>query len=469
MIPTEDTHRMKLSLTAGAIEALIDDRPDDGVFQLDRRIFRDPEIFELEMEHIFEGTWVFVGLSSQVPNPHDFLTTVIGRQPVVVMRDADGRLNCFINSCRHRGALICHLRRGNKKIHVCNYHSWSYDTAGRNVGIKGRKDGGYSAAFDRDSHDLVAVPRFAEYRGFLFASLRADVPDLGEHLGEARVYIDLLVDQSPDGLEVIPGDVIYTYRGNWKLQLENCTDSYHFTSTHPSYLQLLSRRAEARDRAERVVTAWEDNESWETGGKIGSFAFAHGHCAVWAGQPQSVNSPLFHSLSSLVERVGAVRARWMFNQRNLTLFPNFQIAENASVQLRVMRPLSVDETEMQTFCIAPVGEPPESRRQRIRQYEDFFNPSGLATPDDNTVYEDCQTGYASRLIDWQHGYMRGMTLRRDGADPAAAELGIQPVSSMTGTFDNCDETLFHSPYREWRRLITAALRRNEGANGAVQS
>ena len=51
------------------IDDLIEDRPSEGVFRVRRDVFRDPEIFELEMKHIFEGTWVFVGLESQIPRP----------------------------------------------------------------------------------------------------------------------------------------------------------------------------------------------------------------------------------------------------------------------------------------------------------------------------------------------------------------------------------------------------------------
>jgi phenylpropionate dioxygenase-like ring-hydroxylating dioxygenase large terminal subunit len=104
------------------IRRLVDDRVEDGYFSVNRDIFRDPAIFELEMRHIFEGTWVFLGLEAQVPKPHDFYTTWIGRHPVVVSRDRAGRLHCFINSCRHRGAIVCHTMRGNRKFHVCQYH-----------------------------------------------------------------------------------------------------------------------------------------------------------------------------------------------------------------------------------------------------------------------------------------------------------------------------------------------------------
>ena len=96
------------------LERLIDDRADEGWFSVHRDAFRDPAVFDLEMRHIFEATWNFVGLESQLPRANDFLTTTIGRAPVVVMRDAEGNLGAFLNSCRHKGAVVFHtncLRR----------------------------------------------------------------------------------------------------------------------------------------------------------------------------------------------------------------------------------------------------------------------------------------------------------------------------------------------------------------------
>jgi benzoate/toluate 1,2-dioxygenase alpha subunit/2,4,5-trichlorophenoxyacetic acid oxygenase 1 len=63
---------------------LIDDRPQDGVFRVHRDAFRDPAVFELEMQRFFERGWVFVGHESQIPHPHDFVTVRIGRSPVII-------------------------------------------------------------------------------------------------------------------------------------------------------------------------------------------------------------------------------------------------------------------------------------------------------------------------------------------------------------------------------------------------
>ena len=111
--------------TVRDFQSYIVDRPEDGMFTVDRALFRDPELFELEMKYIFEGTWVYLAHESQVARPHDFYTTTIGRQPVVLMRNQAGEIGGFLNACAHRGATVCLTKRGNQKILTCPYHGWS--------------------------------------------------------------------------------------------------------------------------------------------------------------------------------------------------------------------------------------------------------------------------------------------------------------------------------------------------------
>ena len=102
---------------------------------------------------------------------------------------------------------------------------------------------------------MTTVARFDSYRGFLFGSLNADVLPLADHLGDTTKVIDMLVDQSPDGLEVLRGSSTYTYDGNWKVQAENGADGYHVTATHWNYAATTSRaqyrRVEERDQSAR--------------------------------------------------------------------------------------------------------------------------------------------------------------------------------------------------------------------------
>lgn len=447
-----------MAVSSDELWNLIDDRPQDGLFRVHRRVFTDPEIFELEMKYIFEAGWVFLGLTSQLPNRNDFFTTTIGRHPVLVTRNAAGEIGAFVNSCPHKGARICQHEKGNAKLHVCPYHSWSFDSAGKNRAIKGKAAGAYSEAFDDSGHDLRPVGAFGEYRGLLFGSMSADVPPLEAYLGDARPLIDLIVDQSPEGMELVPGAVGFTFDANWKLQLENCSDQYHFSSVHPSYLRILERRTEkeyegsTRNMWDAKKMAAEVEPGVPTGG---TYNFHQGHVMNWRMPDTPEALPLYERHDDLAEQFGEGKRDWMFYSRNLTLFPNVQFAENASSQLRIIRPISVNRTEMRTFCMAPIGESAEARRRRIRQYEDFFNPSGLATPDDAVVYEACQEGYQSEAEPWLQGYSRGMCASKAGPDQFADMIGLKPASSVAADRFLSDETIFHAYYRAWRARMTS--------------
>jgi benzoate/toluate 1,2-dioxygenase alpha subunit len=249
----------------------------------------------------------------------------------------------------------------------------------------------------------------------------------------------------------------FTYEGNWKYQLENCSDGYHVTSVHPTYLDAAQRRAR-HDRDDAVGGIWQRTsaalEDRAADAQFGSFQFAHGHVAVWSASEPGPGHPLFGRFDELVARVGETRARWMFYTRNVTIFPNLQIVDNFSSQVRVMRPLGPHRTEMSAYCVGPLGEDPAARTQRLRQYEDFFMPSGMATPDDLVIYEDCQrTGVGAR-DSWQ-GYDRGMAVQTTYVSPEAAELGLRPTRSVRGPGQLWDETLMQGYYRAWRQRIAA--------------
>ncbi len=446
-------------MTQFALSNLIDDRPEDGVFRVNRAMYRDKVLFDLEMKHVFEGGWIFVGVATQAENPHDFYTTFVGRVPVIVSRDGSGELHCFVNSCPHKGVRLVQKNCGSARMHVCPYHSWTFDSAGNNKNIKWKKRGCYGEGFDQENHDLAKVARFGAYRGFLFASLNPDVPPLEEYLGEARKLLDLVADKSPEGVELVPGRVRFTYRANWKMQLENCADAYHFTSTHPSYIRILEQRAGANsdDVVEASLGAsdfWKEEAEGIAGG---SYSFEHGHALNWGVMGINSASPDFERAEEIAQRVGEARRNWIFNMRNLTIFPNLQIADNASSQMRVIRPVAPGLTEMQTWCIAPRGESAEARRFRIRQYEDFFNPTGMATPDDTVCYEEAQIGMAEQESEWLQGHARGLTASAEGGNQFSDMLDMTPARNVVSDAQLCDESLFRSYYRAWAKRMEGVV------------
>ncbi len=444
------------------VQTYIVDNPQEGMFTVDRAIFSDPTIFELEMKYIFEGSWIYLAHESQVPRPHDFFTTTIGRQPVILMRNQAGEVGGFLNTCPHRGATVCLTKRGNQKILTCPYHGWALNTSGVLVSVKDHATGAYPEAFERLDHGLTRVPRLASYRGFLFGSLNPAVPALETHLGEARPFIDMMVDQAPEGLEVLRGSADYTYGGNWKLQVENGVDGYHFDIVHRTFVGVIQRRMAAGKDAVRAI----DVQRLGTPAVgNGCYDLGNGHTLLWTDYPNPQDRPLYERREEIAAQFGEVRARWMMERiRNLLLYPNVFFMDQTSTQLRVIHPLAVDKTRVSSYCIAPVGEGAAARAHRLRQYEDFFNASGVGTPDDLAAFEACQRGYQGRLVRWQQGYMRGTGRMVQGADAEAHAIGVQPYASSN---DFRDETIYHGHYRQWLKLMSQGQSAAKGAsNGA---
>ena len=122
-----------------------------------------------------------------------------------------------------------------------------------------------------------------------------------------------------------------------------------------------------------------------------------------------------------------------------------------SSQIRIARPISVDKTEITIYCIAPKGESAEARTKRIRQYEDFFNVSGMATPDDLEEFRSCQTGYGAGR-GW-NDMSRGAAHWVEGADAAAREIDLNPLLSGVRTED---EGLFVLQHKYWQEVMLKA-------------
>jgi benzoate/toluate 1,2-dioxygenase alpha subunit len=440
-------------MDANHTKLYIDDRPAEGVFRVHRDVYTDPALFELEMKFIFERTWNYLALESEIPNPNDFVTRTIGRTPVIVGRDTKGRIGVFINACRHKGATVCRTEQGNARYHVCPYHGWAYDSSGKNVDIKDRKSGNYAPAFDAENHDLIPVARVASYKGMIFGSLSKDVPDLESHLGDLKFFLDLHMEQAPQGMEVIPGRAWYSYRGNWKMQAENGNDPYHETSTHGCFVAIQERRMRGQGNVEGRQVDWKKRAAADSG----TLEFANGHSSAWIHCLEPEKRALYPLLDEVRARVGPLKADWMLKQRNAVCFPNLQIADHVVPQLRLIRPISVNQTELRSFVLAPIGEPAASRAARLRQFEDFINPCGFATPDDVAMFSESQKSLAATGFEWLQAHERGIAALPGGSRGLADELGIHPLAAVRGEFEMQPETATHAFFREWSRRMQAGL------------
>jgi benzoate/toluate 1,2-dioxygenase alpha subunit len=437
------------------LEASVEENEATGSFRCKRDIFTDPELFELEMKHIWEGNWIYLAHESQIAKNNDYFSTTIGRQPIVISRDRTGTLHAFINACSHRGAMLCRHKRGNKSTFTCPFHGWTFNNTGKLLKAKDPEGAGYPDSFNKEgSHNLTKVPRFESYRGFLFGSLNPDVSTLAEFLGESTKIIDLIVDQSDEGLEVLRGSSSYIYDGNWKLQTENGADGYHVSSVHWNYAATTNQRKASVAAAAAVdTTRAMDAGGWAKQGG-GFYSFENGHLLLWTNWSNPEDRPLFERRDELVNKFGEAHADWMIQRsRNLCLYPNVYLMDQFSSQIRTYRPISVDKTEVTIYCIAPKGESDEARARRIRQYEDFFNASGMATPDDLEEFRSCQIGYMASSAKW-NDLSRGATHWIKGPDAGADAIGMKPLLSGAKTED---EGLFVIQHQHWRDTLVKAV------------
>ena len=428
--------------------ALVDDRVADGVFRVDRSVYTDPEVFDAEMVQIFEGGWIYLCHESQIPDEGSYYATDIGFTPVVVIRQKDGGLKTFINACSHRAAILTPRKQGKARVLTCRFHGWAYSCEGRCVRIKQEKEGFGEEEFDRSLYDLKVVPRSESYRGFVFGSLEENVSPLREALAGAAGWIDLMVEQSPDGLEVVPGSSTYTIHGNWKMQIENSVDGHHVSTVHRVFANTMRNREE-RDG----LTGMARTEGGRITGKVpsGAYDLGNGHMSIWAQHTTPERRPVYKKKDWLEANFSSGKVDWILNRgRNLAVFPNVALMDNPSTQIRRVRPISPDRTEVTVYCIAHVGEDDEARAARLRKFEDFYLTAGMATSDDMAALEDTYLGSHARAARW-NDFNRGLHSMVEGADELAKLGGFEPVTSSE-SWEN--ETLYFGFYRRWRELMS---------------
>ena len=294
------------------VESWTDFRPEESVYRVAREMFTDRDLFDIEMDLIFENTWIYACHESQIANPHDFFTMQAGRQSMIITRDGNGELNALINACQHRGATLTRVCRGNQSTFTCPFHAWCYKTDGRLVKVKA--PGEYPDDFDKSSRGLRKA-LISSYKGFVFINLNtACTESLEDFLGDARIGFDMMVAQSESGeLEVLPGSSSYTFDGNWKLQNENGLDGYHVSTVHYNYVATVQYRQQLETEKHGVGKKVLDYSKLGAGDKEtddGWFAFKNGHTILFSDMPNPEVRPGYASvMPRLIEEYGESRHR----------------------------------------------------------------------------------------------------------------------------------------------------------------
>ncbi len=151
------------------------------------------------------------------------------------------------NRCTHRGTTLCRQSRGTSRNFQCPYHGWNFANNGKLRGVPWPD--GYSQDIRDSRFNLAQVPRVQSYRGFIFATLNMEAPDLLNWLGPITRPIDEWLDRNPGGKIVVCEANRFKYKGNWKLAYDNSSDGYHVIYSHRSLIETENRMTRSPTRA----------------------------------------------------------------------------------------------------------------------------------------------------------------------------------------------------------------------------
>lgn len=223
-MPTGSKAEITKRLFAHVQNKTTDLAPD--VLVIDPWEYRDPELARRERREIFGRLPVAVAHGSELAQPHDFLRVQLPNDEVLLVRQTDGEVKAFVNTCRHRGARLVEEDGGNRKQFSCRYHGWGYRPDGS---LKVIPAPGTFGGLDKSCHGLVELPCETRH-GLVWVvdnpEAEIDVagwlgPEMDETLTRYRLS---------DTLQYRKGE--FDEPINWKVLMDAFLDSYHIATTH---------------------------------------------------------------------------------------------------------------------------------------------------------------------------------------------------------------------------------------------
>lgn len=417
--------------------------------QVHRDVYTSPEVYRLEMKHLFPNAWVYIGHDSQTPNKGDYITAQIGDQPLLMVRHTDNEIHVLYNRCPHKGTKIVIDRAGNTgKFFRCPYHAWSFKTDGCLLAIplkKGYEGTGLEGT--EAAKGLAPVGAMHNYRGFVFARLAPEGISFEDFFGDALSSLDNMVDRSPEGrLSVVGAPLRYMHKCNWKMLVENQTDTCHPMVAHESsagtavkiWVEMDKPEGTPKPPAMEIIAPFMSPYEFFENMGIRTWPNGHGHTGVHHSI-HSDYSAVPGYFDAMVAAYGEDRAREILgeNRHNTVYFPNIMI-KGPIQQLRNFIPLGPDKTLVESWIFRLEGAPDELTA-RTAMYNRMINaPTSMVGHDDLEMYERAQEGLMADGLEW----VNIQRLYEDGED-----FGEEAV--LNGT----TERQMRNQFDAWKRFM----------------
>ena len=194
-------------------------------FALPRHFYTSKAVYENDIENYWNASWIWVGHTSQIPNPGDYFLFEYGLESIIVARDRDDNVGAFLNVCRHRGSRVCIEKTGTKRVFVCPYHAWTYELNGK---LRAAREMG--SDFDPSKYGLFKA-HVRVFDGMIFICTGETPPEIDAGLEKLA---PLIAPFEFENLK-IAHTASYPVPANWKLALENYMECYHCAPAHAEY------------------------------------------------------------------------------------------------------------------------------------------------------------------------------------------------------------------------------------------
>jgi phenylpropionate dioxygenase-like ring-hydroxylating dioxygenase large terminal subunit len=361
---------------------------ENGIIR--REIFFNEDIYKRELEQIFARAWLFVGHESQVPNPGDFVLSKMGEESVILTRDSGGGLHVLLNTCRHRGMMVCRYDQGNTKTFYCPFHGWAYSTDGNLVDTPGallgvpRYDTAYHGKLDKSQWGLVRA-RMHNYKGSVWATWDESAPAFLDYMGDMTLWLDELFDYRdgrPAGAEVLCGIQKWRIPCNWKFIAENFIgDMYHNTSHVSVERAKIGPSGSGGDRHGFKADYFDDR-------RLLSFP-ALGHGARGSLSDQDMPLPQYDDplVDEYFKEVWEKRRKHFAGRQFVggnggAVFPNMVFHCGNPRTIGMAHPLGPMQTEMWRWYLVDRDAPQPVKDTLRRHFLRYSGPGGMTEQDD---------------------------------------------------------------------------------------
>jgi phenylpropionate dioxygenase-like ring-hydroxylating dioxygenase large terminal subunit len=357
--------------------------------EVSRRVYVDPELYEIEQDRLFRRAWLFIAHESELKNPGDYVTRELAGEPVVLIRGDDRKIRGFLNSCRHRGMRLCRADHGRVSIMRCQYHGWTYSKTGALLSVFA-KDLYEPARLRKDELGLIPITQLDSYRGMIFGTWNAEAPSLADYLGNMRFYLDLYLGRTDAGTEVLGTPQVWDVAANWKFATDNFTgDNFHLYSTHGSIVELGLLPPDPMSLAFGHLVHPQDGHVLHVvpGPPDPMFEYFGLPKELVPQLERNLNPAQFELIRRYGFSVGTVFPNLSFMQ--VMVQGDFEAPPTPFLCFRQWQPTGPTSTRVLSWLLVDKEASPAYRKATYEAYVRTFGPSGVFEQDDLENWEEC--------------------------------------------------------------------------------